>query len=344
MTDPADPADDDPALRVARRRGVPELGAHLERTYGTPVAGVSQLDLGVYRVDRADGPAWVARLFPAVRPRARVDEDAAILRLLAARDYPAERVAAEHPVSQLEGQPLLVTEHVDGVPRGQRRAAIVAAGGLRALGAMLAALHAMSLAPGDDAAGGGAAAAARPGGAWHHLADGGPRAELDALARLVADRTRPAAPRGARAADTLRAAVSGLDDGAGLPEAFTHPDFVMANVVATADDRMVMVDWSGAGRAPRMWSLAFLLWAVGFNGDLARVDRIVAGYRRRVTPEPEELARLDTLVGVRPIVFEAWGYGTGRQPLGEAVAGIADARERATAIAARARAAFSAPD
>ncbi|HEX3974728.1 MAG TPA: hypothetical protein VHW96_00615 [Solirubrobacteraceae bacterium] len=52
--------------------------------------------------------------------------------------------------------------------------------------------------------------------------------------------------------------------------AFTHPDFVMANVVAPGDGTMVLVDWSGAGRAPRMWSLGFLLWAVGFGGDLAR--------------------------------------------------------------------------
>jgi Ser/Thr protein kinase RdoA (MazF antagonist) len=330
------PAPDDPALRVARRRGVPELGAHLERTYGIAVAGVDQLDLGVYRVDRADGPAWVARVFPAGRPRERVDGDAAILRLLARRDYPAERVAADQPVSALEGQPLLVSEHVAGVPRGERRAAIVAAGGLRALGAMLAAAQAMSIAPEDEVV------AARPGGAWHHLADGGPRAELDALARLLEDRPRPSAPRGAADAESLRLAVRGLDDGAGLPEAFTHPDFVMANVVATADGRMVMVDWAGAGRAPRMWSLAFLLWAVGFGGDLARVDRIVAGYRRRIAPEPEELARLETLVAVRPIVFEAWGYGTGRRPLREAVAGVAAVRERAAGIAARAVAAFGA--
>ena len=126
------------------------------------------------------------------------------------------------------------------------------------------------------------------------------------------------------------------------PTAFTHPDFVMANVVAPGDGRMVLVDWSGAGRAPRMWSLGFLLWSVGSGGDLARVDRAVDGYRRRVRPEPEELARLDTLVAARPIVFEAWAFATGRKPLAEAARGLPAIRERAAAIAARARAAFAA--
>ncbi|HEV3047972.1 MAG TPA: hypothetical protein VGY13_11505 [Solirubrobacteraceae bacterium] len=51
----------------------------------------------------------------------------------------------------------------------------------------------------------------------------------------------------------------------------------------------MVIDWAGAGQAPRMWSLAFLLWSVGFGGDLARVDRAVAGYRSRVVPVPEEL-------------------------------------------------------
>ena len=69
------------------------LPAHLSDTYGIEVTEIAQLDLGVYRVDRADGDSWVARLFPAVRPREHVDGDAEILRWLAALDYPAERPA-----------------------------------------------------------------------------------------------------------------------------------------------------------------------------------------------------------------------------------------------------------
>jgi hypothetical protein len=72
------------------------------------------------------------------------------------------------------------------------------------------------------------------------------------------------------------------------------------------------------------------------------VDRTVDGYRRHLTPEPDELARLEALVAARPVVFEAWGFATGRKPLAEAAGGLTAVRERSAAIAARARAAFAA--
>ena len=111
---------DTPARRIAARHGVPKLAAHLGGAYGTEVTEIDQLDLGVYRVDRADGPSWVARLFPDVRPRALVDGDAEILRWLEHMDYPAERLATPEPVSVLDGQPLLVTAYVPPVPRYER--------------------------------------------------------------------------------------------------------------------------------------------------------------------------------------------------------------------------------
>lgn len=326
------PERSDAALRIAPRRGVRTLGAHLHAQYGVDVTGLVQLDLGVYRVDLADGESWVARLFPAIRPRSCVDGDAEILEFLAEQEYPAERPVTENPVSEIAGHPLLVTEHVASVPRSDRRAGIVAAGGLRALGAMLGRLHALE----------GGGSVARVGGAWHHLADGGPGAEIDALGRLLDHPATPVPARDTRRYESLRDAVRELDGGHGLPIAFTHPDFVMANVVVAIDGRMVLVDWAGAGQAPRMWSLAFLLFSVGFGGDLARVERVIAGYGRHIHPEPEELARLDTLITSRPIIFEAWGFATGRRPLAEAVRGVPAAHERAAAIAARARRAFAA--
>ena len=327
--------EDTPAQRLAARRGVPRLAAHLSEIYGVEVTEIAQLDLGVYRVDRAGGGSWVARLFPAVRPRERVEGDAEILRWLAGHDYPAERPAVAEPVSVLEEQPVLVTDYVTPVAREQRRDAIVAAGGLRALGWLLGRLHTLD--------GAGTGAPARPGGAWHHLADGDPEAEATALRGLVEDAGSSVAPRGRRQYDALRAAVEELDTGEGLPVAFTHPDFVMANVVAPVDGGMVLVDWAGAGRAARMWSLGFLLWAVGFDGDLARVDRAADGYRRRAQPElePAELDRLEAIVAARPVVFEAWAFAMGRTPLAEAARGLADIRRRAAAIAGRARVALS---
>lgn len=41
------------------------LRSHLETSYGIEVSGLAELDAGVFRVARADGPDWVARLFPA---------------------------------------------------------------------------------------------------------------------------------------------------------------------------------------------------------------------------------------------------------------------------------------
>ena len=326
---------DSPASRTAGRRGIPALPAHLAATYGIEVAQIAQLDLGVYRVDRADGAGWVARVFPRSRPRRHADGDADVLRTLATLDYPAERLAADEPVSMLEDQAVLVTEYVTPVAREQRRDAIVAAGGLRALGWLLGRLHSLD---GADTG-----ALARPGGAWHHLADGDPAAEAAALRALVADAAKSVSPRRRQQYDAVRAAVDDLDTGEGLPIAFSHPDFVMVNVVVPGDGTMVLVDWSGAGRGARAYALAFLLWSVGFGGDLARVDRAVDGYRRRVQPEPEELARLDTLVAARPVVFEAWTSATGRKPLADAARGIPQIRESAAAIAQRARTAFAAP-
>ncbi len=252
-----------------------------------------------------------------------------MLEFLAGQEYPAERCAAPEAVSELHGQAVLVTEWVRPVPRSQRREAIRQAGGLGELGAMLGRLTVL---PADGGA------PARPGGSWHHLADGGPGDELAALGELL----NGAAPGRERAYRALRDEVAGLDAGEGLPRALAHPDFVLANAVAATDGRIVMIDWAGARTAPRVWPLAFFLWGVGFSGDLRRVDRAVAGYRRQVSLEADELARLGDLIRVRPIVFDAWAFATGRKRLGESVGGVTRSRELADAIADRARAAFNA--
>ena len=43
------------------------LRLHLEARYGIDVTAMTDLDVGVWRVGRADGPDWVARWFPARR-------------------------------------------------------------------------------------------------------------------------------------------------------------------------------------------------------------------------------------------------------------------------------------
>jgi len=200
--------------------------------------------------------------------------DAAILRCLAAHEFPAERCAADEPVSALDGRSVLVTEWAAPVPRTERRDAIRAAGGLTHLGALLGRLHTL-----DDGA------VARPGGAWHHLADGLPSAEVAAASRMLAD-AAPRIPDVERAAfDALRAEVDALDAAEGLPVGLIHPDLVLANVVATPGG-MVLVDWAGAGRGPRLWSLAFLLYVEAAK-DPRRAGAVLLGYREHVTLEPE---------------------------------------------------------
>jgi thiamine kinase-like enzyme len=72
--------------------------------------------------------------------------------------------------------------------------------------------------------------------------------------------------------------VAGLDDGADLPHGFVHPDPVPANAIQVADGGLVVVDWSGAGRGPRLPSLACRLFTAGVR-DLRLVDAAVSRYR-----------------------------------------------------------------
>jgi hypothetical protein len=41
-----------------RRVGQKRLAAHLEDVHGIDLAGVTELDVGVFRVARNDGPSW----------------------------------------------------------------------------------------------------------------------------------------------------------------------------------------------------------------------------------------------------------------------------------------------
>src|SRR5262245_26374632 len=104
---------------IRQRQGIESLAGHLDRQYGTSGGALVPLDAGVYRVDRRDGPPWVARLFPAVRPLERAVGDAHILRFLETHAFPAERLAHADPVSTHEGQAVLVTEFVSGSPLTQ---------------------------------------------------------------------------------------------------------------------------------------------------------------------------------------------------------------------------------
>ena len=79
----------------------------------------------------------------------------------------------------------------------------------------------------------------------------------------------PDPPEAGELVDTLADA----DDGTGLPEALIHADLTPPNAVPRGDQPPVIIDWIGAGRGPRVWPLAFLLFAAGPRGARRVLDR-----------------------------------------------------------------------
>ena len=309
---------------IKPRSGQDTLPAHLEARYGIEVGRMTELDLGVYRVGRRDGPDWVARVFAADRPIAAAEGDAALLRRLEQQEFPAERCAAQEPVSAHEGQGVLVTRHVEGTRAdGSRRT-------FARLGALLGRLHAL---PSDHV---------RDGGGWHHLVhQDTPAAEI-AAARSLLDAAAPGLPPDQRPLlAALRAELDRADGCAGLQQALIHPDFVPANAIAASGGGLVLVDWTGAGRGPRLSPLGFLLWAAGCRGP-SRLDAVVASYREHVTPTGAELGRLAGAIWARPLTLACWTVLAGRKGLAETVADLATDRELTERFADQAARAFGA--
>jgi len=309
---------------IQPRSGQDTLPAHLEDRYGIQASGLTELDLGVYRIGRRDGPDWVARVFAADRPIAAAEGDAALLRRLEQDGFPAERCAAQEPVSAHEGQGVLVTRYLEGTRAdGSRRT-------YGRLGSLLGRLHAL---PSDRV---------RDGGGWHHLVhQGSPAAEI-AAARSLLDEAAPGLPADQQPLlAALRAELDRADGCADLPQALIHPDFVPANAITGPDGGLALVDWTGAGRGPRLYPLAFLLWAAGCGGP-SRLDAVVAGYREHITPTDDEIGRLAAAIWARPLILACWTVLAGRKGLAETVADLAADRELAERFADQAARAFAA--
>jgi Ser/Thr protein kinase RdoA (MazF antagonist) len=96
--------------------------------------------------------------------------------------------------------------------------------------------------------------------------------------------------------ETIRAAVLGADGGDGLPEAFIHPDPVPKNAIFTADGP-ILVDWTSAGRGPRLASMALVLrsgWAAG---------PFLKGYTKRIALTAGERDRLAEVLFSRSLIM-----------------------------------------
>lgn len=272
--------------RMYRREGVDTLPARLAERYGITVTKLTKLDIGVFRVDRRGKETpLVARLFSQARPYALAEGDLAVLRYLAEIGFPAERPYGDEPLTAHEGQALLVTEFIREAPKPKRPPYPIVR-----LGTMIGWLHGLPIPP----------AANRPAGALHHFAEGTMTDELRAVATWL-DSIEDCVPNEAGAAlDTLRALVAIADGGDGLPEAFVHPDPVPKNVIFTADGP-VLVDWTSAGRGPRLVSLTLVL-----RSGWAAVP-FIKGYARRISLTDDECDRLAGLLFSRQLIDLAFG-------------------------------------
>jgi Ser/Thr protein kinase RdoA (MazF antagonist) len=313
------PSFDATLARMYRRSGVDTLPAHLEVAVGVAAAKVQQLDVGVFRVDRRPGTPVVARLFSARRAHEVVLGDLAVLELLRAAEFPAERPFGAEPVSRHDGQSVLVTHFVRAAPKS----AWPAGDPIVALGSLVGRLH-LSGRP--------AGGADRPAGALHHYAEGTPADELSAARRWLRDIEPRVAVADREQLEVLRGALADADDATGLPEAFVHPDPVPKNTVFTKDGP-VLVDWAGAGWGPRLASLALVLrssWAG---------PRFMRGYAASVELDAEERSRVPGILMTRALIDTAFRVCREPAKVGPQVKGLAAVRRRTEALAAAALAA-----
>lgn len=311
-----------------------KLRLYLERHYGIQIVGLSRLDRGVYRVDRREGTSWVARVFPPERPVELVRGDADVLRFLEEHGFPAERCASPDPVTAPGGRGVIVTEYLDGT-RAQRSTQT-----LRTMGELLGRLDTLPAGRGG---------VAREAGSLHHYAarGGGPAVELSNALSWLDDVKEKVPPQSRSQLESLREQLLRDDDYSGLPESLIHPDPVLKNAIVTRGSGLVLIDWTGAGRGPRLASIAVLLWsgALGQDGwSPENVDAMVAGYRVHVQLQGDELDRLAGVMRIRPLIFACWRYrhmiASGKMPDGTEWWWPSD--ELVEAIAARAREAFRA--
>ena len=250
--------------RMYHREGVDTLPTHLEKARGITVTRCLRL---MWACSGSIGAPRACRSWRGCSRRrgsyAAAEADLAVLSYLAEIGFRSERPFGEQPLSSHAGQAVLVTEFVKEVPKAQRPPYPVVR-----LGAMIGRLHGLPVPAGAD----------RPAGALHHFAEGTMADELRAVAGWLDSVESTVPSRGAAAFDAIRAAVVAADGGDGLPEAFVHPDPVPKNAIFTADGP-VLVDWTSAGRGPRLPSMTLVL-----RSGWAAVP-FMKGYRRNALPD-----------------------------------------------------------
>jgi enterochelin esterase-like enzyme len=270
-----------------------------------PLSLVSVLDVDVYRLRPPDGgPDLVARAFGAGVEATTVNAAARVLTALAATPFPAERCASDSPVLPLGGgRHLFVTQYVEPTPAPGPGFILAWCAGL---------LAKLATRPARDLP---------PGGGWHRLG-ATPSHEIAEALRLGGQ----LGPSVGELIDTLADA----DDGTGLPEALIHADLTPPNAVPRGDRPPVIIDWIGVGRGPRVWPLAFLLFAAGPRGARRCLDR----YTRSTSLSEEELRRLPGMLITRPLALDLWSVAQERMTVQQSITRCHTHRARVKAVAA----------
>lgn len=272
------------------------LPRHVEATYGVGVKRMAPLEPwgpeGAQRIDLDDGSAWVARPHGPQRPVEEVRGDAELLRFLEEHDFPAERLAHDEPVSTFGDTSVIVTRllpgrncRTDNDPRT-----------LHGIARLLGRLHTLPLVEG---------AVSRPAGGWHHLsqAGGGRDEDVRALLPLLAEAATRLPDSEQVACKELAVELESIDLCVDLPHCLINVDFGGPNIMKSGD-ALYGIDWTGAGRGPRIHSLT--IFGIG-TANPRWVDALVAGYQEYVTLEPEELDRLPGAMVLHGLVLQAWG-------------------------------------
>jgi Ser/Thr protein kinase RdoA (MazF antagonist) len=216
----------------------------------------------VHTIGGRPPPTWVMRVHPAWREPARVHSDAAVLRLLEQRDYPAPRVVPAldgASVSTLSAasdeRTVVVTTYIEGEPTG------LAVDGLRALGETLGQLHALSLGP-------------REGQLLEGLLPAGmlPRNELAAVRSWlegVRERVPAALHDRYQELEAAYWVIYRLAE-ASSPGVLIHNDCHPWNSVRTAGGPVVLIDWDGSGIGPAVIDVGFALLSADTGGIVGR--------------------------------------------------------------------------
>jgi Ser/Thr protein kinase RdoA (MazF antagonist) len=264
-----------------------------------------ELDVDVYRLHRGgERPDLVARVFGSGVERATVEAAAHLLKALVGTGFPAERCPIADPVLALgDDRHMLVTEYVEPSPPPRPGFVLAWCAGL--LG-RLANRSAENL---------------PAGGGWHRLG-ATPSSEIDQALALGGH-------LGASVAELVDT-LADADDGAGLPQGLIHADLTPPNAIPQGDQPPVIIDWVGVGRGPRIWALAWLLYAAGPAGAGRTLER----YTRSTPLSEEERSRLPAVMIARPLTLDLWTVAHERMTAPQAIARCRTHRARVEAIAA----------